>query len=50
LNKAKKGDFVFVDPPYDGDTFTSYSSKGFNKDNQTALANKLIELDSKGVK
>lgn len=52
LSKVKKGDFVFVDPPYDIETnnFTSYTKYGFDREDQTRLANELIKLDKKGVK
>lgn len=52
MNKAKKGDFVFCDPPYDYDHdngFTTYTDKGFGKDEQIRLSNKLKELNSKGI-
>jgi len=52
LKKAKKGDFVYIDPPYDSDTntFNSYTEGGFGKDEQRRLARVFKELDKKGVK
>ncbi len=51
LSKAKKGDFLFVDPPYDGErTFTSYTKNGFDENDQIELAYLLNELTKKGVK
>lgn len=51
---AKKGDFVYLDPPYDpiSDTssFTGYNAGGFDKDEQIRLRNLCVELDKKGVK
>lgn len=48
---AKKGDFVYFDPPYDSDKaiFNSYTEEGFNKDDQRRLASVYKELDKKGV-
>lgn len=51
VKDAKKGDFVYFDPPYDSDTksFTSYTEIGFDKSEQTRLARVFKELDKKGV-
>ena len=51
LKKAKKGDFVYLDPPYDSDTqtFNSYTEDGFGKEEQRRLANVFKELDKRGV-
>ena len=51
VKDAKKGDFVYFDPPYDSDTksFTSYTETGFDKSEQTRLARAFKELDKKGV-
>ena len=48
---AKKGDFVYFDPPYDSDTgtFNSYTEDGFGKEEQRRLARVFKELDAKGV-
>ncbi len=52
VEKAKAGDFVYFDPPYDTDTdsFTSYTNKGFGKKEQKRLFNVYHTLDKKGVK
>lgn len=51
VKTAKKGDFVYFDPPYDSDTniFNSYTEDGFGKNEQTRLARVFKELDEKGV-
>jgi DNA adenine methylase len=51
VKDAKKGDFVYFDPPYDSDTstFNSYTETGFGKDEQIRLAKVFKELDKKGV-
>ena len=51
VSTAKKGDFVYFDPPYDSDTqtFNSYTEIGFDKDEQRRLAKVFKELDSRGV-
>ena len=51
LKDAKKGDFVYFDPPYDSDNniFTSYTEEGFGKEEQRRLAKVFKELDKKGV-
>ena len=51
VSTAKKGDFVYFDPPYDSDTqtFNSYTETGFDKDEQRRLAKVFKELDSRGV-
>ncbi len=53
VENAKKGDFVYLDPPYDpvSDTssFTGYSLDGFNKDDQRRLKYLFVELDKRGV-
>ena len=48
---AKKGDFVYFDPPYDSDTstFNSYTEEGFGKEEQRRLARVFKELDARGV-
>jgi DNA adenine methylase len=54
LETAKKGDFVYFDPPYDpvSDTssFTGYSLDGFSKDDQKRLKYVFVELDKRGCK
>ena len=51
VQSAKKGDFVYFDPPYDSDTntFNSYTEEGFGKEEQRRLARVFKELDEKGV-
>ena len=53
VKNAKKGDFVYFDPPYDTldnkKSFTAYSKDSFNKDEQARLARVFKELDQKGV-
>ena len=48
--KAKKGDFIYLDPPYDSDTstFNSYTENGFGKDEQKRLAELFKDLDKRG--
>ena len=50
VKDAKKGDFIYFDPPYDSDTstFNSYTEEGFNKDEQRRLASVFKELDKRG--
>lgn len=52
LDLPKKGDFVFVDSPYDYEVpngFDSYDKQSFGRENQIKLANKLKEMNKKGV-
>ena len=51
VKEAKKGDFVYFDPPYDSDTgtFNSYTEEGFGKEEQRRLARVFKELDERGV-
>ena len=50
VKNAKKGDFVYFDPPYDSDKeiFTSYTETGFGKSEQERLCNVFKELDARG--
>lgn len=50
LKGAKKGDFIYLDPPYDSDTttFNDYTENGFGKEEQKRLANVFKKLDKKG--
>ena len=54
LNKVRKGDFVYFDPPYvplnETSSFTSYTKDGFDIDMQFKLRDVCDELDSMGVK
>ncbi len=47
---AKKGDFIYFDPPYDSDTaiFSSYTEEGFGKEEQRRLARVFKELSDRG--
>lgn len=49
LESAERGDFVFLDSPYD-DTFASYTAAGFGKLDQLRLASAVYRLHKKGVK
>ena len=51
--KAKKGDFIYFDPPYyplKKSSFTTYSKDAFLKKEQEHLAKVFKELDKKGCK
>lgn len=54
LKNAEKGDFVYLDPPYDPisetSNFTSYNKDGFTKDEQKRLKKVCDDLNRKGVK
>lgn len=54
LDTASKGDFVYLDPPYDPvnktSAFTSYSNDGFTKDDQINLYKTFCELHDRGCK
>ncbi len=50
LKKVKKGDFVYLDPPYAPETktsFVSYTSDGFGLEQHNQLFNTIKELDTK---
>lgn len=53
LKEAKKGDFVYLDPPYypinKTSSFTGYSQNGFSEKEQIRLKSVLDVLNSKGV-
>ena len=53
LNSARKGDFVYLDPPYvplnETSQFTSYMTNGFTMTEQKSLAALVTELDKRGV-
>lgn len=53
VEEAKKGDFVYFDPPYDSfeekKSFTSYSKYNFTKEDQKKLSEVFKELANKGV-
>jgi len=50
---AKRGDFVYFDPPYDSfeekPSFTAYNRKGFGKQDQARLKAVCDELNQRGV-
>lgn len=48
LASVRAGDLVFIDPPYD-DTFSSYTSEGFNKTDQACLKEALDYLTEVGA-
>ena len=50
VKDAKKGDFIYFDPPYDSDTstFNSYTEDGFSKEEQKRLAKVFKELSDRG--
>ena len=50
VKDAKKGDFIYFDPPYDSDTstFNSYTEDGFGKEEQKRLAKVFKELSDRG--
>lgn len=50
VKTAKKGDFIYFDPPYDSDTttFNSYTENGFGKEEQKRLAEVFKDLDKRG--
>lgn len=54
LPHLKKGDFVFLDPPYvpisNSSNFTSYTKQGFTWKDQEKLLDLLYEMDKNGVK
>lgn len=53
VKEAQKGDFVYLDPPYDpvsvSSNFTGYTKTGFNREEQERLKKLCDHLDSKGV-
>lgn len=54
IARAKRGDFVYLDPPYIPiditASFTSYHSEGFGVADQQRLAKAMLELGKSGVK
>jgi len=50
VKDAKKGDFIYFDPPYDSETstFNSYTENGFGKEEQIRLSKVYKELADKG--
>lgn len=49
VRRAKAGDFVYFDPPYDGASFTSYTPHGFGEEDQISLAYTFDALVARGV-
>jgi DNA adenine methylase len=53
VSTAKKGDFVYFDPPYDvfenKNGFTTYTKNEFGKDEQKRLSDVFKKLDKNGV-
>lgn len=51
--QARKGDFVYLDPPYDPisttASFVGYQQDGFGRDDQLALRDEVVRLTKKGV-
>ncbi|VEU79898.1 DNA adenine methylase [Haploplasma axanthum] len=54
VSEAKKGDFVYFDPPYDNldnkESFTSYTKDSFTREDQIRLFNTFEILSKLGVK
>lgn len=54
LEKARPGDFIYLDPPYEpiSETanFTGYASGGFSREDQTRLSHVYDELTRRGCK
>lgn len=54
LEKAKKGDFIYLDPPYNPTSstayFTNYTNTGFNYEDQEELAAVFRKLDDRRCK
>ncbi|MEI7961454.1 MAG: DNA adenine methylase [archaeon] len=52
VEKAKRGDFIYFDPPYQPlsktSAFTSYTANDFNEKDQERLRDCFIQLDEKG--
>lgn len=49
LKRAQRGDFVYIDPPYD-DTFAEYTAEVFEPANQKLLAKHVYALHRRGVR
>ena len=53
LEKAKRDDLVYFDPPYEPmsptEYFTNYAAEGFDRDDQERLLDVCTELDDRGI-
>ncbi len=49
VDRARAGDVVFADPPYDGTGFRSYHRGGFDQDDQARLATALRAAAARGA-
>lgn len=49
LDRAKPGDFAFIDPPYCGDGFAQYTAVGFDDSDHRRLHSVCVELDRRNV-
>ncbi len=53
IESARRGDFVYFDPPYQPmsktSSFTSYTAGAFDEDSQAELADRVQRLDAMGV-
>jgi DNA adenine methylase len=53
LRRAQRGDFVYLDPPYDPvsatASFTSYTADAFTWEDQMRLAETCLDLDRRGI-
>ena len=54
IDRAKQGDFIYLDPPYipidATSSFTSYHSNGFGISEQERLASVMLRLEKAGIK
>jgi DNA adenine methylase len=52
IENAQKGDFVYLDPPYNPESstsnFTAYTPIGFSREDQVQLANVFRKLANRG--
>jgi len=48
LKNVKKGDFVFIDPPYD-DVYNKYTKDGFSREDQIKLSEEVKNLNDIGA-
>ena len=53
IKKIKKGDYVYLDPPYAPEnetSFVGYTTNGFDLDTHKKLFNEVIKLNKKKIK